>query len=269
MCETASSSSQAPTFVIQNPLAVGANPIGDTEVAAKMGPNRNGKLTVEQLSRIERNRQFALAIQRSLESSKEERPSKVHRINFDESDDEHFHNQDQGEFELNDASEPNLPIRRRKLMTKTNPIGTGYPLIALVNRATYKVQMEKKKGILRHGRLDKRTATNAAISFLSRHHLETSEASSSMNLQPIIPIQKPHASHDVTSLQNHAGIIWCRRCAAWSQSVKLKALGKVCEGLKDGNETQLRLLQVGIAPYAGVRMPRHLSRVFERGRRRR
>ncbi len=129
--------------------------------------------------------------------------------------------------------------------------------------------MEQRKIILRDGRHDKRIAANAAIALLARHQLGTSEASSSSNLQPIIPIQKPHASHDVAALQHHAGIIWCRRCAAWSKNVKLKALGKVCEGLNDGNKTQLRLLEVGIAPYAGVRMPRHLSRVLERGRRRR
>ena len=234
-----------------------------------MGPNRNGKLTVEQLSRIERNRQFALAIQRSLESSKDERPSKVHRINFDEADDEHFHEQDQGEFELNEVSEPNLPTRRRRLWTKTNPMGTGFPLTALVNRATYKIQMEKKKVILRDVRMEKRTATNAAISLLARHQLDTSELSIPRNVKPILPSQKPHASHDIASLHNHPGIIWCRRCAAWSKNVKLKALGSICQGLKDGNRTQLRLLQCGIAPYAGVRMPRHLSRVFERGRRRR
>jgi len=233
-----------------------------------MGPSRYGKLTVEQLSRIERNRLIALAIQMSHDSLKEERPTKSHRINFDDSGDEQFQDQNEVGFELNNLSEPNFHIRRRKLMTKTNPIGTGYPLTALVNRATYKVQMEQKKIILRDGRHDKRTAANAAISLRSSHQLSTVEVNS-INLQPVIPTQKPHASHDVTSLQNHAGIIWCRRCAAWSQSVKLKALGKVCEGLKDGNKTQLRLLQVCIAPYAGVRMPRHLSRVFERGRRRR
>jgi len=261
VCEAASSSSQAPSYVISDSVK--------GECSAKTERSKHGKLTAEQLARIDRNRQIALALQMSRDLLSDERPPKSHRINFDDSGDEHFQDQPDLRHELNDASEPNFRIRRRKLLTKSSPIGTGYPMTALVSRATYKVQMEQRKNILRDGRHDKRIAANAATSLPARHQLVTSEASSSSNVQPMIPIQKPHASHDIAALPNHAGIIWCRRCAAWSKNVKLKALGKACEGLKDGNKGQLRLLQVGIAPYSGVRMPRHLSRVSERGRRRR
>ena len=270
--ETASYSSQAPTFVLKNLLEDGSSPNGDKEVEAKMEPNHKSKLTVEQLSRIERNRQLAIAIQRSLDPAENARPCKIHRINFDEADDSHFQEEDEvdpGEFGLNEVSGPNLPTRRRRLWKKTNPIGTGFPLTALVNRATYKIQMEKKKATLREVRMDKRTASNAAIALLSRHQLSTSEVSIPRNDLPKQQCQKPHPSHDIAFLHKHPGIIWCRRCAAWSKNVKLKALGLECQGLKEGNRTQLRLLQCGIAPYSGVRMPRHLSRVFERGRRRR
>ena len=79
----------------------------------------------------------------------------------------------------------------------------------------------------------------------------------------------PHHSHDTTYLANHPNIIWCRTCAAWSLRTKLKKLKTECEGFKNGNKSQLRLLQCGIAPFAGVRMPAHLSRKFCRGRTRR
>ena len=135
--------------------------------------------------------QIALALQMSRDLLSDERPPKSHRINFDDSGDEHFQDQPDLRHELNDASEHNFTIRRRKLLSKSSPIGTGYSMIALVSRATYKVQMEQRKNILRDGRHDKRIAANAAIALLARHHLVTSEACSLSNVQPMIPIQKP------------------------------------------------------------------------------
>ena len=152
---------------------------------------------------------------------------------------------------------------------KSSPIGTGYPLIAFGSRAAYKVAMVHNAKVLKETRADKRVVAKAAIQLLAMHHVDGQlETSREMKPKSSIPVAKPHLSHEIATLPNHDGIIWCRRCSSWSRNVKLKALGRVCEGLKDGNRAQLRLLQVGIAPYAGVRMPRHLARRFERRRRR-
>ena len=75
VCEAASSSSQAPRFVIKDSV--------DSESSAKIEPSKHGKLTAEQRARIDRNRQIALALQMSHDSLSEERPKKSHRINFD------------------------------------------------------------------------------------------------------------------------------------------------------------------------------------------
>ena len=140
VCEAAFSSSQAPIFVIQNsvesesPVVIftnGVDPTFGSRGSAKMGPSKYGKLTAEQLSRIDRNRQIALALQMSHGSLTEERPTKSHRINFDDSGDEQFQDQTEVGFELNDSNEPNFKIRRRKLLTKSNPIGTVYPFPSL------------------------------------------------------------------------------------------------------------------------------------------
>ena len=78
----------------------------------------------------------------------------------------------------------------------------------------------------------------------------------------------PHASHEIQYLATDNSIIYCRICSGWSLRIKLKSLRKESEGLKDGNRFRLRLLEVGVAPYPGAKMPAHLSRVHCRGRRR-
>ena len=78
----------------------------------------------------------------------------------------------------------------------------------------------------------------------------------------------PHATHDIQNLATNSSIIFCRTCSGWSLRNKLKSLAGRCEGLKDGNRSRLRLLEVGVAPFPGAKMPAHLSRVHCRGKQR-
>ena len=82
-------------------------------------------------------------------------------------------------------------------------------------------------------------------------------------------VSTPHPSHDIQTLSSRMNIVYCRRCSTWSKNVKLKALARTCEGLKEGNKGQLRLLQLGIVPLPGAKVPVHLRRIFARGRRQR
>ena len=192
----------------------------------------------------------------------------LHRTSFDDAEVCEFQEEQDLRHEFIGVESQPIQVKRRRLLAKTNPINTGYPSTALLTRAVYKVQMEQKGKVIRQNGHDKRVAANEAIAPLARHHFSQQEPEEVNVVRRSEPLQKPHPSHDIATLAGNDGIIWCRRCSSWSKNTKLKCLAKLCEGLKDSNKAQLRLLQVGIAPYAGVRMPKYLSRTFERGIRR-
>ena len=90
----------------------------------------------DQLGRIARNRDIALAIRAACE-----RPA---RCNFDDADGGEFGDQPSWSQDFTSEANQNYDGKRRKLLVKSSPIGTGYPLIALGSRAAYKVAMVHK-----------------------------------------------------------------------------------------------------------------------------
>ena len=70
----------------------------------------------------------------------------------------------------------------------------------------------------------------------------------------------PHLSHRILELPRNDRIIFCKYCSAWSSRLKLRKLLQPCEGLKAGNRSQLRILQSGLMPGPGVRLPPNLKR---------
>ena len=162
--------------------------------------------------------------------------------------------------------------KRRRLVVEISPLSTGYSNTALVTRSNYKIGMEQRRNKIASHKRERTLAVRAAIRLLAAQPNLGNDLFDNLDVAERsfveARVNNPHPSHDIQTLASHVNIIYCRRCAAWSTNVKLKAIASVCEGLKDGNKAQLRLLQVGLVPLAGVRMPRHLSKAYARGRRR-
>ena len=165
-----------------------------------------------------------------------------------------------------------MPSRRR-LRVKTSPLLTGYPNTALVTKSVYKVEMAQRRSLRASHKTEKAAAVKSALKLLAAQpELAKDFKSEADELEcsgGIAIVRTPHPSHDIQTLQSHKNLIYCRRCSSWSMNVKLKALARTCEGLKEGNKGQLSLLQLGIVPLPGVKVPGHLRRIYARGRRRR
>ena len=156
------------------------------------------------------------------------------------------------------------PFQFRRLYRKTNAKDTNYSNTALVCRSDFKVLQHLKRASMHEHKVAKGSARASAIRLLAlQPELVSSQANSTSSSSTT---SGPHHTHDITHLANDATIIYCRVCSAWSLRSKLKCLKSVCQGLKDGNRSRLRLLQCGVAPYPGAKMPSHLSRVHCRGK---
>jgi len=207
-----------------------------------------------------------------------EPPRKYAKINFDCAD-EIGYDESEGEADPNDEPDNleddlyhlSLPTRRR-LRVKTSPLLTGYPKTALVTKMVYKVAMAQRRSQKASHNTEKAAAVKSALKLLAAQPELArdfrSESDSADCIGGLSMLRNPHPSHDIQTLPSHKEVIYCRRCSSWSMNIKLKALARPCEGLKTGNKGQLRLLQLGIVPLPGVRVPGHLRRIYARGRRR-
>ena len=136
----------------------------------------------------------------------------------------------------------------------------------------YKVAMAQRRSLRASHKSEKAVAVKSALKLLADQPELAKDFRSESDAVDCIGglsfVRNPHPSHDIQTLPSHKDVIYCRRCSSWSMNVKLKALAKPREGLKVGNKGQLRLLQLGIVPLPGVRVPGHLRRIYARGRRR-
>jgi hypothetical protein len=66
--------------------------------------------------------------------------------------------------------------------------------------------------------------------------------------------EQAHASHDLAALPDQ-DIVYCRKCAGRSEGGQLRKLARQCDGLLKGNRGTLRLLELGIKPGPGARVP--------------
>ena len=207
-----------------------------------------------------------------------EPPRKYAKVNFDCLD-AVWNDEVEGETDPDDAPDDfdaylyklSLPTRRR-LRVKTSPLLTGYPNTALVTKIVYKVAMAHRRSLRASHKTEKAAAVKSALKLLAAQlELAKDFKSESDGLEcsgGMAIVRTPHPSHEFQTLPSHKEVIYCRRCSSWSMNIKLKALARPCEGLKTGNKGQLRLLQLGIVPLPGVRVPGHLRRIYARGRRR-
>ncbi len=95
----------------------------------------------------------------------------LHRTSFGDAEGGELQEEPDLRHEFIEVESQPIQLKRRRLLAKTNPINTGYPLTALLTRAVYKVQMEQKGKFIRQNGHDERVAANAAIALLARHHL--------------------------------------------------------------------------------------------------
>ncbi len=74
-----------------------------------------------------------------------------------------------------------------------------------------------------------------------------------------------HDTHDVKKAPG-IEVVYCSTCGAWTSGRKARKLKVACSGVP-GHKGNLRLLQAGIAPHQGARMPRELKVDGARGTR--
>ena len=67
-----------------------------------------------------------------------------------------------------------------------------------------------------------------------------------------------HFSHNILHVHGHPNAFYCDRCGAWSVGGSLRNLSEVCVGLVvQAHKFQLRLLQCGVIPTPGAKIPAH------------
>ena len=193
---------------------------------------------------------------------------------FDDSDGDSFHSAVEtfdGIDHVNDSDMAQVVsarlntqrVKRRRIVGKTPAGSTNYTNNALATRADYRIRKERIAVQRKAEKADKKISYRKAIELLAaqpeRSHQPRVEPPTEGAVRKT-PMPVPHLSHDITDLANSATIIFCRRCCAWSQRTKLRALRGECGGLvTDGNKNNLRLLECGVAPYKGAKIPLHLK----------
>ena len=156
--------------------------------------------------------------------------------------------------------------KRRRLKNKTAPVSVpAFPQRALLRQADFKIRSAKLKKAQIEQRKGQRATRRAAVDLLARQ-AEKIEDDSDEEVAAV-PFQTPHASHHIAALHGSERVIWCRSCAAWSLSERLRGLARPCRGLKEGSRHTLRLLQCGVRPGPNARIPpQHIKMRRRKGR---
>ena len=67
-----------------------------------------------------------------------------------------------------------------------------------------------------------------------------------------------HESHTIKQVHDHPHAFFCDKCGAWSIGKSLRGLSAVCSGsIAKCRVFQHRLLQCGVIPTPGARIPQH------------
>ena len=145
--------------------------------------------------------------------------------------------------------------KKRRLRSKTNPTQVpAFPQRPLIRATELKIKRHQLKQAQLQQNQALRTIKLKAISLLASHTFRVGCIDANNDLASL-PLQTPHDSHYILALPTNETVIWCKACGYWSQSEKLRGLGKPCEGLKAGNSSNLRLLKCGIKPGPNARLP--------------
>ena len=188
------------------------------------------------------------------------------RFCFDDSDDEPFDqriNNDEAPADVTEEVPEAFSLRpKRRLSKNTAPQNTEFSNTPLANRKDYKIKMVERKLDKNKFKAMQATAKRTAISILAMQPPTMIHSDVNESLPDIQQHERPHTSHEIQTLQNDNDIIYCKVCSAWSARLKLKRLRQPCEGLKNGNRSMLKLLNAGVAPLPGAKMPTSHSRAL-------
>ncbi len=179
---------------------------------------------------------------------------------------------------------------RRRLNNKTPAHATIYGVAKLLTRREANEQRDKRATKRRRVAADSRNVVAQAWTLLEAR-MRPSGGSHCMLEEPIagssgiqrgdgpglpgasggvedIPEAGPdlHASHDIRKAVN-LNVVYCNVCGAWTSGIRGRKLVEPCEG-RCKHPTSLRLLQVGVYPAAGAKLPPQLRQPGARGTRR-
>ena len=232
-----------------------ANPGGKANVATAQG-----QLTEQQRQTIEANRAKAIAIKAeataysaalfksAFDCSDAEPPSESEELQAE------AHAKVQGSDGEHASHEEGNQPKRMRLYQKTVPHDApGYPARPLLKHSEYKVKKAKLKVAQLEQRRKFRDARKQALELISAQP-ELGDGDAKRE-GCTAHFELPHPSHRIVSLHGSISTIFCKACSGWSSRTKLKLLGSPCTGLKAGNHSQLRLLECGVLPLAGAKLP--------------
>ncbi len=178
-------------------------------------------------------------------------------------------------------------VVRRRLTGKTSPtraaeLGHSMPVLTqaeppngdLVTREVARAAQKRlREAALAHGKAVKQARTTAWASI--RRNPEATRLPEEQRLdgppelrdaEPVTPaLWEVHASHEAAASPG-VPVVYCRRCGAWSLGERSKNLVRPCS-LKPGHPGNLRMLQLGIVPRRGARIPAELKQAGARGTR--
>ena len=140
------------------------------------------------------------------------------------------------------------------MVEKTTPVeAPAFPQRALLRAQEFRVRNAKLKQAQLEQRRAWRKSRASAVQLLASqvpncedHDVEDIAAT---------PMQTPHPSHYISAVAGEGNALWCKACACWSLKARLRGLANVCRGMGAGNNSTLRLLQCGVLPIKGARLP--------------
>ena len=160
-----------------------------------------------------------------------------------------FKNQSEPGFAYHDNLNYEPLIKRRRLFTKTDPSYTFYTKAALINLTKLKIILVKNKLTKRDYMSSLRALKLTAIQLVVAQP-EIIGESELMDSQP----WHIHASHEMKKIGD-TDILYCNLCGRWLADGKERKFVAPCQGLRKSNTSQLRLLQCGVRPGPGARIP--------------
>ena len=147
-------------------------------------------------------------------------------------------------------------------------LAPGYPQRALLKLSEHRIRQYKRKLAMKKQKAEYKAARHRAIELLSWQAPTGTFAADEWIEAGLI--EHPDPSHRIVALHGQSDTIFCKRCGWWSARAKLRLLATPCQGLKDGDRSSLRLLECGVMPSPGAKVPQHFKKVHARkGRRRR
>ena len=150
-----------------------------------------------------------------------------------------------------------IEVKKRRVAGKTPAEQTvGLPL----NPQITKQEHMRLRGIAAEKKRTRKIEDNRANAKARRAVIEDPAfAHGSDEVEPDVEddevdLMALHPSHDLKQMRKHA-ITFRNTCSHWAWHNKHSKLTKRCEPLKRGNQCVLRLLQCGVVPCKGAKIP--------------